>query len=225
MATITFHSMFDSAYLWTAMHVADEKGVDYDFVPLVLGSPEHLALHPFGKMPVLQHGEVILYESLAIAHYIDRAFAGPALQPADPLGQAEVLRWISIVNAYVFPVMNRFTKERLVRPAWGFPSDAGFLAGARAPLSLQLRLICEAVGDDGYLAGPDPTLADSFLLPHLLFFNRTPEGARLIEESPRAGRWLARMQARPSYAKGPMPGALSMFHQLPTPEPLLWDAA
>src|SRR5512143_2641862 len=213
--------MADSAYLWTAMHVADEKGVDYELVPLVLGSPEHLALHPFGKMPVFQHGEVVLYETLAIAHYIDRAFAGPALQPADPLGQAQVLRWISIINASVFPTMNRFVKERLVRPAWGFDPDEAFLAEARAPLALQVRLIGDAVAGGGFLAGSEVTLADSFLFPHLLFFTRTPEGAALIERAPAAAHWLARMQARPSYAKSPMSPAFQMFRQLPVPTELL----
>jgi glutathione S-transferase len=103
VADITFHSMADSAYLWTAMLAADEKGVSYNVTELVYRSPEHLKLHPFGKMPVMQHGEIFIYESLAITHYIDRAFAGPALQPLDALGQADMLRWISIVNAYVFP--------------------------------------------------------------------------------------------------------------------------
>lgn len=221
MATITFHSMADSAYLWTAMHAADEKGVDYDLAPLTLGSPEHLALHPFGKMPVLQHGEVVLYETLAIAHYIDRAFAGPPLQPTDPQGQAEVLRWISIVNAYVFPTMNRFVKERLVRPAWGFESDRAFLAGAHDPLALQMRLIGEAVAG-GYLAGRQLSLADSFLFPHLLFFGCTPEGAALVERTPAAADWLARMQSRQSYAVSPMRAALEMFRLLPVPEERPW---
>jgi len=78
MATLIFHSMAGSAYLWTAMMAADEKGVDYELSDLVLGSEAHLRLHPFGKMPVMQHGEVILYETQAITHYIDRAFDGPA---------------------------------------------------------------------------------------------------------------------------------------------------
>ena len=225
MATITFHSMPDSAYLWTAMHVADEKGVDYQQVPLAPGSPEHLRLNPFGKMPVLQHGEVVLYETLAIAHYIDRAFDGPALQPADALGQAEVLRWVSIVNAYVFPIMNRFMKERLVRPAWGFESDQAFMAGARAPLALQMRLIGEAVAGGGFLAGAQVTLADSFLFPHLLFFSRTPEGSALLARTPAAAGWLARMQARPSYAASPMSAAFEMFHHLPAATELLWEPA
>lgn len=225
MATLTFHSMPDSAYLWTAMHAADEKGVDYEQLPLVLGSPEHLALNPFGKMPILQHGEVILYETLAIAHYIDRAFDGPPLQPADPRGQAEVLRWISIVNAYVFPTMNRFVKERLVRPAWGFEPDAAFLAGAQAPLGLQMRLIGEAAGAHGFIAGPELTLADGFLFPHLLFFSRTPEGADLLGRTPDAARWLERMRARPSYAKSPMSTAFEMFHQIPGPAAPIWEPA
>ncbi|MDP1616874.1 glutathione S-transferase family protein [Phenylobacterium sp.] len=174
MATLIFHSMAGSAYLWTAMLAADEKGIDYELNPLVLGSEAHLQLHPFGKMPVMQHGEVILYETLAITHYIDRAFEGPPLQPSDALGQAEVLRWISLVNAYVFPIMNRFMKERLVRPNWGFEVDQAFLQAARDPLRLQMLLIGDAVADGGYLVGRQMTLADAFLLPHLLFFGRTP---------------------------------------------------
>ena len=225
MATITFHSMADSAYLWTAMHAADEKGVDYEQVHLVLGSPEHLAMNPFGKMPVMQHGEVVLYETLAIAHYIDRAFAGPVLEPLEPLGQAHMLRWISIINAYVFPTMNRFVKERLVRPAWGFDADEAFLAAAQAPLALQMREIGRAVEDGGYLAGPRLTLADSFLFPHLLFFTRTPEGAAMTRATPAAARWLERMQARPSYAASPMRPAFEMFHYAPANEALLWEAA
>jgi glutathione S-transferase len=222
MATITFHSMADSAYLWTVMLVAAEKGVDFDLAPLVLGSEEHLRLHPFGKMPILRHGDLVIYESLAIAHYIDRAFAGPALQPVEARAQADVLRWVSMVNAYVFPVMNRFMKERLVRPAWGFAPDQAFLAGAREPLQLQMRLIGEAVGGQGYLVGDRLTLADCFLFPHLLFFGHTPEGAAMLAQTPQAAAWLARMMARPAYAASPMRPAYDLFHRLPAETAPIW---
>lgn len=225
MATITFHSMADSAYLWTAMLAADEKGVDFDLVPLVLHSEEHLRLHPFGKMPVLQHGDVFLYETLAITHYIDRAFDGPPLQPADALGQAEVLRWIGIVNGYVFPVMNRFVKERLVRPAWGFDPDQAFLESARDPLTTQMRVIGEAVEKNAYLVGDRLTLADCFLLPHLLFFGHTPEGAALLRQAPEVAAWLARMTDRPTYAGSAMRQAYETFHRLTPATPALWSPA
>ena len=204
MADITFHSIADSAYLWTAMLVADEKGVSYDVTELVYRSPEHLKLHPFGKMPVMQHGENFIYESLAITHYIDRAFTGPELQPPDALGQADTLRWISIVNAYIFPIMNRFTKERLVRPAWGFEPDVAFIESAKEPLSLQVGLIDESVKRHHFLVGDTLTLADCFLLPHLLFFGRTEEGEALLNNAPAVRGWLARMSARPSFEKSPM---------------------
>lgn len=220
MTDVTFHSIPESSYLWTAMHIADEKGVSYTLENFEIGSPEHLALHPFGKMPVLRHGDLVLYESLAIAHYLDMAFDGPPLRPSDTRGHANMLRWISIVNSYVFPVMNRFMKERIVRPAWGAEPDEAFIQGAREPLTLQMRLIAEAVGDKGYLAGARATLADSFLLPNLLFFALTPEGRYLLERFPQAQGWLDRMRARPSYASSPM--GRSAVHQLPPSTRMTW---
>jgi glutathione S-transferase len=225
MPEIIFHSMEDSAYLWTAMHVADEKGVAYDLVPMPYRSPEHLALNPFGKFPILQHGPVFLYETLAIAHYIDRAFEGPALQPLGALAQAEVLRWVSIVNAYVFPTMNRFVKERIVRPAWGFDPDVDFLQSSREPLQLQLSVIDQAVREGGFLAGDRLTIADSFLFPHLLFFSATPEGAAMVAGASAAAAWLQRMQARPSHTKSAMRRAYEAFHHLPATSPDVWRAA
>lgn len=222
MGEIIFHSMADSAYLWTAMHVADEKGIAYDVSPLTYLSPEHLKLHPFGKMPVLQHGELFLYETAAIAFYIDQAFAGPPLRPSDAAGQAQVWRWISIVNAYVFPVMNRFMKERLVRPLFGVTPDAEFIASAREPLMLQMRLIDEAAGGGGWLAGRRLTLADSFLFPHLLFFGRTPEGSAMLARAPGAADWLSRMMQRRSYQYGAMSRFHDAFQTLAAQSELAW---
>lgn len=215
--------MPDSAYLWTAMHVADEKRVAYEHQTLVLNSAEHLKLHPFGKMPVMQHGELYLYETGAIAFYIDRAFDGPSLQPADVAGQANVQRWISIVNAYVFPMMNRFVKERLVRPNWGMASDQVFLAGAREPLLQQMNVIEDTLRRSDFLVGERITLADSFLLPHLLFFSLTPEGRVLLDNAKDTTRWLTRMQGRASYEHNPMAIAFAAFRQAAAPTDLVWQ--
>jgi glutathione S-transferase len=178
-------------------------------VPLVYRSEEHLKLHPFGKMPVLRHGTNVIYETLAITHYIDRAFAGQSLQPPGALGQARMLQWISIINAYVFPVMNRFTKEKLVKPIWGIEPDESFVASSRDALAQQIRLIDDTLADHHFLVGENLTLADSFLLPHLLFFGLTAEGASLLSGAPAAGRWLSRLRERDSFARNPMSGAVT----------------
>src|SRR5213082_2769472 len=66
-------------------------------------APVHLARHPFGRVPVLQHGDFVLYESSAIAAYIDEVFPGPKLTPADPRKRAKINQWISNLNCYFYP--------------------------------------------------------------------------------------------------------------------------
>ena len=73
-----------SSYTRVARMVCEEKGIDYTLTETLLGSPEVCAIHPFGKMPVLRHGDFTLFESKAIASYLDAAFPGPALTPTDP---------------------------------------------------------------------------------------------------------------------------------------------
>ena len=65
----------------------EEKGAAYRLVPVAPGTfrtPEHLARHPFGRVPVLDHGGFRLYETQAILRYLDRVLPMPALTPADP---------------------------------------------------------------------------------------------------------------------------------------------
>lgn len=197
---ITFHSSPMSVYLWTATHVAVEKGVAYAINPVDPSSPEHRRLHPFGKMPVLQHGEVFIYETAAIAHYIDRSFDGPPLQPADALGQARMLSWISVVNSYLFPVMNGLIKERFIAPTQGREPNEQWIASVQPSLVQQVELIDRTVRNQDFLAGDQLTIADSFLLPHLHFASLAPEGAAALTEAPAARDWLARLRERPSFA-------------------------
>ncbi len=81
--------------------VCEEKGIDYTLTETKLAAPELFAVHPLGKMPVLRHGDVQLFESKAIATYLDRVFAGPAIFPAEPLPAALTEQWVSFVNTVV----------------------------------------------------------------------------------------------------------------------------
>lgn len=70
-----------STYTRVVRMVCEEKGIEYVLSEAQLGAPEVFAIHPFGKMPVLRHGDVELFESKAIATYLDRRFAGPSVFP------------------------------------------------------------------------------------------------------------------------------------------------
>lgn len=200
MAEIILHTDVLSPYGWAARHAAAEKGVSWRLKPVNLASPAHWKLHPFGKMPVLEHHGVVVYETLAIVHYIDRAFPGPALQPDGAAAQAEMLQWMSIVNGYMFPVMNGLLKERTSAMWRGEGPDEAVLAGFTAPLERQVQYIDTALADRDFLVGDAITLADSFLLPHLHFVSATPEGAEALERATAASAWLERMRERPSFA-------------------------
>lgn len=201
LSAVVIHTDLLSSYGWTARLVAAEKGVNYSVAHVGRGSSEIRRLHPFGKMPVLQHGEVIVYETLAIAHYIDRAFAGPALQPVGYQGQSEVLRWISVVENYMFPLMKGLIQERSA-PSWRGDDepDEIALASMRAPLAMQLGLIDEALRGHAFLVGQRLTLADCFLFPILHLASVTPEGAEALVAVPATFQWLTRMRGRPSFA-------------------------
>ena len=71
-----------STYARTVRLALEEKGVDYDLVEVDLlagatKAPEHLARHPFGKVPAFEHDGFELYETDAIMRYVDAAFPGP----------------------------------------------------------------------------------------------------------------------------------------------------
>ena len=122
-----------STYVHIVRLVLTHKGVPYTFRDLEpeMGSASHLALHPFDRVPILQHGDFTLYETSAIARYVDEGFEGPALQPKDVRARARMNQWISSVNSYYYPYMiYHVTHERLVFPQLGIVSDEEVVAHA-----------------------------------------------------------------------------------------------
>src|SRR3981189_3141314 len=87
-----------STYTRTACMVCEEKGIEYVLTERPLHAPEILAIHPFGRMPVLRHGDVELFESKAIAPYLDRTFPDPYVFPPTPPPTALTEQWVSLVN-------------------------------------------------------------------------------------------------------------------------------
>ncbi|HWN49239.1 MAG TPA: glutathione S-transferase family protein, partial [Xanthobacteraceae bacterium] len=98
MATPEIIGSIRSTYTRAACMVCEEKGIEYVLTERPLHAPEILAIHPFGKMPVLRHGGVELFESKAIATYLDRSFPAPCVFPSDPRLAALTEQWVSLVN-------------------------------------------------------------------------------------------------------------------------------
>ena len=191
-----------STYVHIVRLVLAHKGISYEFRDLEpdMGSAVHLALHPFDRVPILRHGGFTLYETSAIATYVDEAFEGAPLQPKNIQGRARMHQWISSVNSYYYTYMiYHVVHERLVFPQLGIATDEKVVAHAMPKVARGLEVIENALGHGAeYLLGNELTLADFFMLPSTFALGLTDEGKAIYGRYPAFTRWRARMEALPT---------------------------
>ena len=199
MSEVTLFGFPQSTYVRTASLACHEKGVACDLEPVEMGSDAHRALHPFAKIPVMRHGDFLLYETGAIVRYVDRAFDGPPLQPDHPRDIARMNQWVSAVGDYYYQVMIReLVFPRLVIPSRGGASDEAMIEAALPKVKYQLGILEETLADSPFLAGDRVSLADFFLLPILFWMALTPEGGDALGGFAAVNRWNETVSARPS---------------------------
>ena len=192
MATIKIHGMPPSTFTRTVLMACHEKGIDYDLVmmrPMDIG-----ALNPFLKIPAMTHGDLTLFESIAILRYLERTFGGTKLWPDEPRAAAMVDQWASAVSDSLVNAALRYMAARF-----------GFLPVPAEMAQKYLEKTREVVphfdrrlGETRFLAGDGLTAADLFLAPLLFYFPDIPEMKAILDAAPHCGRWMREMASRPS---------------------------
>jgi glutathione S-transferase len=204
MAGVIVYGFPVSTFVNIVRLVLTEKGIPFTFCDLEseMGSARHLSLHPFNRVPILDHDGFVLYETAAIAAYVDQAFDGPQLQPADPRERARMNQWISALNGYYYPyIAFHLSHERLIYPVLGIAPDEKVVAAALPKIAVGLDVMeNELKSGRKFLINDRPTLADFFMLPTMTSLSLTPEGQELLRAKPRIGSWFAAMGALPSVA-------------------------
>jgi len=190
-----------STYTRVVRMVCEEKGIEHVLTETMLRSPELAAIHPLAKMPVLRHGEVELFESKAIATYLDRSFPGPQLIPSEPHLAALTEQWVSLVNTVIDRTLIRTYLFAYIAPktADGKP-DRAAIDAVMPMVRERLGILDRAVAATGYLAGDRFTFADINLLPILHRVGQAPEGAGALAAAPHLSAYYERHAARPSFA-------------------------
>ncbi len=204
MSGIKVYGIPGSPFLRTVEITLREKGVDYQMTPLAPGEhkqPEHLARHPFGRVPTFEHDDFPIYETQAIIRYLDEVFPSPQLTPRDPRQRARMNQIIGIIEWYFFPkaaapiAFNRIIGPKLL----GVPSDEAAIADAMPMARTAFAELERLLGDQDYLTGDNVSLADIMLAAQLDLLCETPEGKELIADT-HLKPWLERMLSRPSFA-------------------------
>jgi glutathione S-transferase len=196
-----------STFARTVRLALEEKDVDYDLVEVDLlagatQTPEHLARQPFGKVPAFEHDGFALYETDAITRYVNEAFPGADLVPADLKGRARMAQAINIIGGYAYPcLIMQIFMQRAIMPMIGNPTDEGEIAAALPKAETALTALEQLIDGNPYLAGDRLSLADLLLIPIYDYIVQIPDGQKLLEATPNLRRWWDRVRSRPSVAK------------------------
>ena len=191
-----------STYTRSVLLALEEKSVPYRLEEIDVfrgGAPAgYLALQPFGRIPAFEHDGFRLYETAAVLRYVDEAFAGPPLQPADLRGRARMMQVIGILDSYAYRAMvwDIFV-ERRDRPD-GRPPDEERIGRGVSMSRTCLGAIAGLMGDAPYLTGPALTLADLHAAPIVSYLRLTAEGSQLLTAEPALAAWWTAMSQRRS---------------------------
>jgi glutathione S-transferase len=204
MSDFVVYGIPGSPYTRSALLGLHEKGAAHRLA--VLGrdlgaarSEDHLQCHPFGRIPILEHGDFRLYETQAILRYLDAILPGPSLQPRDARATARMNQITGIVDWYVFPYISvGITAERFMSQRfWNRGPDEANIARALPRARTCIQELERLIGSAEFLTGDCLSIADLMLAPQLQFFRGTPEAEALMQGTS-IDEWLKRMQARPS---------------------------
>jgi glutathione S-transferase len=168
-------------------------GLPYRFVAApatVRATPEFHQLNPLRQIPVLQDGDLTLADSNSILVYLAKRYApGSAWLPEDPVGAAQVQRWLSIAAG---EVMHGPATARMVTQ-FNFQGD---LQRAKQIAARLLNFMNEHLKARRFLAAEHATIAD---LACYSYVAHAPEGGIPLGEYPSVLAWLHRVEALPHF--------------------------
>ena len=213
MAEIELHGPANSSFVCAARVALEEKGVVYQLVePDILRTRgfrlADLLRYLAAQQPRLVEDGFVLYDAESILRYVDEAFEGPALQPADPKARALMVEIQGIIREHLHPAaIGKIATQRLFAPFLGSPADLQQVEQAVQPMTDALIAIeqLSISAHDGerseLLIGPQISLADVALMPIAAYLTMTPEGQNAIAASRRLSRWWLSVSRRPSLAR------------------------
>ncbi|KAJ6577771.1 glutathione S-transferase [Mycena capillaripes] len=187
--------------------VLAEKQIPFEHVVIDMAAKEHktpdyIAMHPFGQVPVIDDDGFILYESRAICRYLADKCAGQGtpLIPKELKERALVEQAASVEYANFYPAARKAFEESFEKMVRGVPVDQAVLDEVLAKFSKTLQVYEVILGKHKFLAGDEVTLADLFHLGYAPLL--TDAGVNIMTTTgPNVTRWWNELISRPAWVK------------------------
>ncbi|KAK9048477.1 hypothetical protein SSX86_026904 [Deinandra increscens subsp. villosa] len=185
-----------------------EKDLDFEFVKVHMAGREHktpqfLSRNPFGQVPVLEDGDITVFESRAITQYIARTYAdkGTDLMMKDPKKMAIQSVWMEVESQKFDLPSHKLTIELYVNVLRrGQEADEALVAEFETKLADVLDVYELRLKESKYLGGDSFTLVDLHHLPNLHYLMAT-KVKRLFDARPHVSAWAADIVSRPAWVK------------------------
>lgn len=191
-----------SGNCWKVRLLLDMLGLDYERVPVDSSRGEtqqaaFKAVSGRGQIPVLEDGDLRLWDSQAILFYLARRYGGAgsgglkagAWLPAAPVAEAQVLQWLALSENELLYGLAR------ARAAlkFGRPFDVG---AAQAEGRAGLGVLEQHLAGHHWLVGDGPTIADLACYPYVALAH---EADVTLDDCPAVRAWCGRIAALPGY--------------------------
>ncbi|MFQ5745472.1 MAG: glutathione S-transferase family protein [Acidobacteriota bacterium] len=177
----------------------EELGLEYElnkmaFHPKDLKSEEHRKRHPLGRIPVLDDGDVSIYESGAIVEYVMARYGDGGLKPAvDAPEFPEYLQWFHYCEGMVMPPINTIMVHSVLLPPDRRNPET--LGQAQRLLSKAVAPVDAALAGREYLVGKFS--AADIMLGHSLFMaNRL---GQVSDDLANLKGYIGRIEARSAF--------------------------
>lgn len=177
------------------------KGQAYESLPVNLlageqRAPAYLAVDPQGRVPALRvEGGQVLIQSGAIIEYLEERYPQLPLLPGDALARARARGIAALIGCDVHPLHNVSVLNRLR----GLGQDEAQVQDwIRAWISDGLAAVEQLLEDSGWCLGPQPGLADVYLIPQLYAAERFSVA---LAAWPRIQRVAALAAGHPAFAQ------------------------
>jgi glutathione S-transferase len=180
--------------------VADELKIPYERIEAggkfgIVDTPEYRKLNPNGRVPTIEDGGYVLWESNSIMRYLAMKYGGAALYPAEPATRASVDRWLDWQLSVMVPADVPIFFGTIRTPP--DKHDKAAIAAGAKKLAEVHKILDAALEGKSYLVGDRLTLADIALgmYAHRYYANPYFEKA----EFPHMKAWYERLRQWPPY--------------------------